>query len=358
MFYLENPKRQLRPRTNQYRLAMNICHLHRGVPVIAKFFYLAACLILSCSASRCFATELWAADGASVTTIDVSQINIATGAVLSYKSIASGSSVAIVQDFASDPIREPSVLWGVRWSAVVNQLVAIDPFQSQLLSLVQLTSPTPIKSLAIDPTDGVLYGGGGTSLYRIARTTGTTTLVGTASTSLDKALAFDALGNLYGIVNGTALAAIDKSTGATSTVATTGIVLEDIAASPDNGIMYGVGSGSAYSLYQINLATGATTIVGPSLLRPSSLAFTTLPGTIGNFNGDTIVDARDYVVWRKRLGLTFTSADYSTWRSHFGQSTPGGGAATLNAVAALPEPASSVLFVVAIFAAVLRRSSK
>jgi hypothetical protein len=313
--------------------------------VNSKFFYLAACLILCCSATRCFATELWAGDGGSGTSITVTQINIATGAVLSTKTIASGSASAVVQDYASDPIRQPSVFWGVRWSSVVDQLIAIDPFQSKLLSLIQLTSATPIKSLAIDPTDGVLYGGGGTSLYRIDRATGIATLVGNASTSLDKALAFDAAGNLYGIVNGTALATIDKSTGITSTVATIGISLEDIAASPDNGIMYGLGLASSYSLYQINLATGATTTVGPSLLRPSSLTFTALPSPIGDFNGDTIVDAGDFVVWRKRLDLTYTPSDYTNWRSHFGQTT--GSGSNVNTNVAIPEPSSLVLLMVA-----------
>jgi hypothetical protein len=181
--------------------------------VNSKFFFLAACFALCYSAGRCVATELWATDSGTSSTISVSHINTATGAVLSTKSIGSGLASATLNDFASDPIREPSVVWGVRWSAVVNQLVAFDPFQGQLLSSIQLTSPTPIKSLAIDPTNGVLYGGGGNSLYRIAPATGIATLAGTASTSLDKALAFDALGNLYGIVNGTSLATIDKTTG-------------------------------------------------------------------------------------------------------------------------------------------------
>jgi hypothetical protein len=319
----------------------------------SKLFYLAALLLLCGSADRCLATELWATDAGGSSSINLSQINIATGAVLSTKSI-SGLASATTNDFASDPIREPSLLWGVRWSAFVNQLVAIDPFQTQLLSSVQLNSPTPIKSLAIDPTDGVLYGAGGTSLYRIARATGTTTLVGNASTSLDRALSFDAIGNLYGI-SGSSLVTVDKSTGATNTVATLAVSLEDIAASPDNGTMYGLGLGSTYSLYQINLATGATTAVGQSLLRPSSLAFTALSGSIGDFNGDTIVDDRDYVVWRKRLGLSYTPTDYTTWRSHFGQSAGSGNNFT---PVPIPEPGSILLLATALCLAATRNGSR
>ena len=42
----------------------------------------------------------------------------------------------------------------------------------------------------------------------------------------------------------------------------------------------------------------------------------------GDFNGNGIVDAADYVVWRKSDG---SQNGYATWRAHFGQ-TAGGGA--------------------------------
>jgi hypothetical protein len=117
--------------------------------------------------------------------------------------------------------------------------------------------------------------------------------------------------------------------------------------------MYGVGSGSAYSLYQINLATGVTTTIGPSLLRPSSLAFAALPSTIGDFNGDAIIDARDYVVWRKGLGTTYTQADYDVWRAHFGQTA--GSGASIGASAAVPEPATLFMLLVGMLAACASR---
>jgi hypothetical protein len=36
----------------------------------------------------------------------------------------------------------------------------------------------------------------------------------------------------------------------------------------------------------------------------------------GDFNGDGIVDAGDYVVWRKGLGTAYTQTDFDTWRAH------------------------------------------
>jgi hypothetical protein len=47
------------------------------------------------------------------------------------------------------------------------------------------------------------------------------------------------------------------------------------------------------------------------------------PTLIGDFNNDGTVDAADYLVWRNRLGTTYTQADYDTWRANFGRSAAG-----------------------------------
>ena len=39
----------------------------------------------------------------------------------------------------------------------------------------------------------------------------------------------------------------------------------------------------------------------------------------GDFNGNGVVDAADYVAWRKGLGTLYTQNDYNVWRAHFGQ---------------------------------------
>lgn len=57
----------------------------------------------------------------------------------------------------------------------------------------------------------------------------------------------------------------------------------------------------------------------------------------GDFNQDTVVDARDYIVWRKSGG---TQASYDTWRANFGQTSGSGSIAS----SSIPEPASAVLF--------------
>jgi hypothetical protein len=75
-------------------------------------------------------------------------------------------------------------------------------------------------------------------------------------------------------------------------------------------------------------------------------------GVPGDYNGDGIVNAADYTVWRDHLGQTFqlqnegpgvtpghvTSEDYSYWTAHFGASSPGSGSsAGSGAVSALSE---------------------
>ncbi len=79
----------------------------------------------------------------------------------------------------------------------------------------------------------------------------------------------------------------------------------------------------------------------------------------GDYNGNGVVDAADYTVWRDTLGQTSGSLaadgdgdgqidddDYNVWKSQFGQLAPGAGAGSL-AGAQVPEPASAVLLLAA-----------
>jgi hypothetical protein len=69
-----------------------------------------------------------------------------------------------------------------------------------------------------------------------------------------------------------------------------------------------------------------------------------LPTLAGDYNRNGIVDAADYVAWRKGLGTTYNQADYDVWRTHFGQTVgSGAGAGTALADAAVPEPATTTL---------------
>jgi hypothetical protein len=85
-----------------------------------------------------------------------------------------------------------------------------------------------------------------------------------------------------------------------------------------------------------------------SALNPADFLFA--PGAPnGDFNGDQIVDAADYVQWRKQASFDLNA--YADWHRTFGESTQGGGGSTPT-----PEPASLSIVAILLFAAVrLRR---
>lgn len=69
----------------------------------------------------------------------------------------------------------------------------------------------------------------------------------------------------------------------------------------------------------------------------------TAPGLTGDYNGNGIVDAADYVVWRK-TGINGPTG-YNTWRTNFGK--PGGSGSVAGIQAAVPEPTTLVLLMFA-----------
>jgi PEP-CTERM motif len=83
----------------------------------------------------------------------------------------------------------------------------------------------------------------------------------------------------------------------------------------------------------------------------------------GDYNDNGVVDAADYVVWRKNNNTAVTlpndstpgttPADYDVWRAHYGQTAgPGSGA---NANTAVPEPSTAVMLFTGILAICRRR---
>jgi hypothetical protein len=229
---------------------------------------------LGIGASAATASALWAVGGGNNS---LYPINVVTGAVGTAVAISGGPS-DFYTDLAGANGSQGVVTWAVSGFTAGNRLWALDPVTKQILSSVTMTAPQTIWSLAIDPLTGEFYGASTTSLYRIAPATGTATLMGATPLAVDKALGFDLAGNLYGIANQNQLVKVTKATGATSLVTTLGVTrMEDIAARPETGVMYGIGFGANYSLYQINLMSGALVNLGNSLLRPDGLAFAAVP---------------------------------------------------------------------------------
>ncbi len=102
---------------------------------------------------------------------------------------------------------------------------------------------------------------------------------------------------------------------------------------------------SNFNLYMFGLQTVTGTGAGLVNMEIESIRvmLPTPPGVSGDYNGNGIVDAGDYVLWRKggplqndpTLGVQ--AADYTFWRSRFG-ATSGSGASLDSA--AVPEPAA------------------
>jgi hypothetical protein len=92
-----------------------------------------------------------------------------------------------------------------------------------------------------------------------------------------------------------------------------------------------------------------------SLIVNSTSVILQAIGLPGDYNNNGIVDAADYVLWRKGLGTTSTPNDYNVWRANFGHTAGSGSGAT--ASSAVPEPTTLVLLTFAVVGGCLRRPS-
>jgi T5SS/PEP-CTERM-associated repeat protein len=106
----------------------------------------------------------------------------------------------------------------------------------------------------------------------------------------------------------------------------------------------GLAGGLSWNTSQL-YSTGTISVVGPALA--------------GDYNGNGVVDAADYTVWRDTLGMTgsglaadgdgsgtIDQADYNIWKSNFGTHAGSGSGASVNA--AVPEPSTLLMLLAGI----------
>lgn len=126
----------------------------------------------------------------------------------------------------------------------------------------------------------------------------------------------------------------------------------------------GVAAAQGSVVVQLQLITDPqtgsyTTLANGSLQAQLPLA--------GDYNDDGVVDAADYVLWRKTLGQTgdglaadgnhngeIEIGDYGVWYTHFGATQQSASGA--NANAAVPEPSGMVMFLAGTLALFCRRN--
>jgi hypothetical protein len=123
------------------------------------------------------------------------------------------------------------------------------------------------------------------------------------------------------------------------------------------------------SLQNNGLADTNANPVTVSIVDTGSISVMATPaGVAGDYNGNGVVDAADYVVWRNNLGTSFTlpnevpgvtpgnvtSDDYNAWRARFGKTASSGTSALV--AGAVPEPSSlMLLLMVSLLPAFARR---
>ena len=106
------------------------------------------------------------------------------------------------------------------------------------------------------------------------------------------------------------------------------------SASSDRELRGGYWSNDSLSMLPtLRVMLGATNEVNHVGFRVASIPE---PATPGDFNGNGVVDAADYVVWRKTDG---SPEGYNEWRTNFGRTT---GAGSLSD-AIVPEPTNWIL---------------
>jgi hypothetical protein len=322
---------------------------------------LAAMVVASGAAAR---ADLWASGaGGATSRVDVFPVNQTTGAYGAGVAISGGAGV-VTEDLSGDPFWQGGTLWGVRRAFTTSYLAAWNPVAKTFLFETPINVPSFLRTLAIDPTNGRFYATTDASLYTLDPQTGSAALVGpTTGVTVNKALSFDGNGQLYGVGMENKLVAIDKTSGARSPVGTMALYrIEGMAWLQETSTMLGLGYGygaDGYSLFEINLTNGALVRLGPSVGRPSGLAFT---GLAADFDGDGTVTRTDFEIWQTHAGTesgatsehgdangdgAVNGSDFLAWQRQYGSTV------VPPVAAVVPEPVAVVSSLAAVMAIVL-----
>jgi hypothetical protein len=225
--------------------------------------------------------------------------------------------------------------------AITYNTTVYDPSQAKFLSNNDTTLTLDLGSFAAGSGSHSI----GQSIYSVLQTVGLTaeldfdTIMGTGDTSI---LSTDLTNGAFtalaaGVANAFAFNAIfDANHAAGDYDATYTLNLSDANSY----------AGATSQLLTLNLS-GTITGVGPALP--------------GDYNGNNVVDASDYVLWRKSLATgallpnndvtpaTTAAEDYDVWRANFGNvGTPGSGAGLSGSGTAVPEPSVMTLLLVSL----------
>jgi hypothetical protein len=108
----------------------------------------------------------------------------------------------------------------------------------------------------------------------------------------------------------------------------------------DLPVHFGLGAAGFIDQLRIEWPDGSS----QSLFNVATDQYLTVQYLPGDYSGDGMVDAADYIHWRKGLGTIYTPADYAVWRANFDTSLPASGFG----VGFVPEPAAVWLLLAAV----------
>ena len=271
---------------------------------------------------------------------------------------------------AFDPVT--GILWGSTGNSPASTaalLVTIDPATGFVTEVGSFNTgyfssggtPATMGDIAFDAA-GNLYGIGtigGAHLYSINKSTGQATQIGNSGFTATGGggIAIGPTGTIYGTPRSSMFGTYNLTTGVYTNIsdpakpAGTGAYT---ALDFNGGVLYGLNTGPSSPppthIVTIDTTTGIVTDIGSSLNSLDAIAFQPGPaGIVGDYNKNGVVDAADYVVYRKNVGTsnilpndptggTIGPVQYNQWRSHFDMSSGAGLGA-----GAVPEPSSFVL---------------
>ncbi|MGI9457596.1 MAG: hypothetical protein ACR2NU_13615 [Aeoliella sp.] len=183
--------------------------------------------------------------------------------------------------------------------------------------------------------------------------------------------AFDATINLYAIASESGALLHDPSE-------TVGVGWDSFEETGVDGGVWQRGSGSAEVLAEANPASATTIssgtqiglgtpwdmtsqdlifeflLEGDSVFTQGIVEYASIIAIPGDYNGDGIVNAPDYTVWRDGDSPDDTIAGYNLWKANYGNS----GSGSSSAVSSVPEPTSLTLFAWCALVAILRCRSR
>jgi autotransporter-associated beta strand protein len=205
-----------------------------------------------------------------------------------------------------------------------------------VISVINPAPPNPITSLTATITEAVTGPGG------LTKHGSGTLVLGSAGNDYD--------GNTTILANGGTLSIANPflNDAADVFLNTGGVFNLNFSGSDTIRSLYVDGVAQAPGTY------GAADLGGLLITGSGTLTVTSLPGLTGDYNTDGIVDAADYVIWRKTdVG---GPQGYDDWRANFGDSLPGSGSGSLASAGAVPEPTAWLLAAVSLGVVGLRRS--